>query len=58
MGSGFRDTGPLVKIAIFGHGIWELPKVPEFAHILSFKPKGAKLGLFSLMDRGFRDTAR
>ncbi len=56
--SGFRDTGPIFKIAIFGHETWRLAKVPEVAHVLSFYPKWSKLRLFSLYVRGFRDTDR
>ncbi len=41
------------KIAIFGHEIWHLAKVPEVAHIHSFYPKGVKLILFSLCGQRF-----
>ena len=36
------------KIAVFGHETWQLAKVPEVAHILSFCPRGSKLSLFSV----------
>ena len=35
-----------IKIAIFGHETWQASKVPEVPHILSFYPRGLKLGLF------------
>ena len=44
----------IFKIAIFGHEIYPLAKVPEFAHILSFYPKGSKLSLFLLYGQWFQ----
>ncbi len=35
-GQWFPRYGSIFKIAIFGHEIWPLAKVPEVAHILSF----------------------
>ncbi len=37
-GSGFRDIGPIFKVAIFGHEIWQLAKVREIVHILPKLP--------------------
>ncbi len=38
-GQQFSRYGPIFKIAIFGHGTWQVSKVPEVAHILSFYPQ-------------------
>ncbi len=44
----FPRYRPIFKIAIFGHKIWSLAKVPKAAHILFFYPRGSKLSLFLL----------
>ncbi len=36
----FPRYGAIVKIAIFGHEICPLAKVPDVAHIPSFYPRG------------------
>ena len=38
---------------IFGHETWQLAKVPEDAHILSFYPRESKLSLFLLYGQRF-----
>ena len=38
----------IFKMAIFGHKTWPLAKVPEFAHIPPFYPRGSKLSNFTL----------
>ena len=43
-GQHFPRYGPIFKIAIFGHEIWPLAKVPEVAHILSFYSTHAARG--------------
>ena len=53
-GGGFRDTfRDSFKIAIFGYETWQLAKVPEVAHILSFYHKGSQLSLFLLYGQRF-----
>ncbi len=46
------------QTAIFGHETWQLAKVPEVAHIMSFYPRVSKLSFFfrSVMGTSFRDT--
>ncbi len=41
-GQHFSRYRPIFKIAIFGHETWQVAKVPEVAHILSFYLKGSK----------------
>ncbi len=52
-GERFPRYGPIFKIAIFGHETWQVAKVPEVAHMLSFYPKGLKLSLFLLYGQRF-----
>ncbi len=35
----------IFKIAIFGHETWQLAKVPESAHMLSFYPRRVEIEL-------------
>ena len=52
-GQRFPRYGPIFKIAIFGHETWQVAKVPEVAHMLSFYPRGSKLSLFLLYGQRF-----
>ncbi len=52
-GEWFPRYGPIFKIAIFGHETWQVAKVPEITHMLSFYPKGLKLSLFLLYGQRF-----
>ncbi len=52
-GQQFSRYGPIFKIAIFGHETWQLAKVPEVAHMLSFYPRRVKLSLFLLYGQRF-----
>ncbi len=47
-GQQFPRYGSIFKIAIFGHESWQVAKVPEFACIPSFYPRGSKFSLFLL----------
>ncbi len=49
----FPRYGPIFKIVMFGHETWQVAKVPEVAHMLSFYPRGAKLSLFLLYGQRF-----
>ncbi len=44
----FLRYRPIFKIAIFEHETWQVAKVPEVVHTLSFYPRGSKLSLSSL----------
>ena len=43
-GQRFPRDRPIFKIAIFGHETnWQVAKVPEVAHMLSFYPRGVEI---------------
>ena len=44
-GQRFPSYEPIFKITIFGHETWQMAKVPEVPHMLSFYPKGAETEL-------------
>ena len=52
-GQRFPGYGPCFIIAILEHETWQLPKVPEVAHKLSFYPRQSKLSLFLLYGQRF-----
>ena len=57
-GQRFLRYGPIFKIAIFGHETWQVSKVPEVAHMLSFYPGGWNWAYFCATGCGFRDMAQ
>ena len=52
-GSSFRDTCRFSKLPYLGMQLSHLAKVPEVAHIPSFRHRGSKLSLFSLYGQWF-----
>ena len=52
-GQPFSRYGPIFKISIFGHEIWNLKTGPKVAYVLSFYPRGSKLSLFLLYGQPF-----
>ncbi len=56
-GQRFPRQGATFKIAIFGHETWQVAKVPEVAHMLSFYPqKGQNWVYMRSTGSSFRDT--
>ena len=56
-GQSFLRYGPIFKIPLFGHEIWNLKKGPKVAYVLSFYPKGAEIKLIFALRSRFRDRA-
>ncbi len=56
---GQRFPRYIFKIAIFGHETWQVAKLPEVAHIVSFYPIRVTIELiFALRGSGLRDTGQ
>ena len=49
----FMRYGPIFKISIFVHEIWNLKKGPKVAYVFSFYSRGLKLSLFLLYAQPF-----